>query len=445
MNENSSCLDFGCLLLCIIILPFCFLFLKCDAEKTEKEEAIYTVLKNKKEKSVNIDSIISYQEQIYNLKQDREELANLIHDLQHCNKYERSLVALNDFHSKFEDLGFVSYNMALTYLAVGKKNDAINILDSLIHKPIILEKPSKVSKIFNWFLDEGNGQFMHNIYLDYAYSIEVFLYSILVRNAISKSKWEKLECLSYIEKNTIELDSIMTELHDYQKSNRKCQDYFYSEKINIQHCFLSFPILNPSNTNRNIVGCYSITDRIYDLKWLIMNLYLNIYDSCYGYKKSAEHFKKILSVHKLYTEAFQHYLIDSYLNLGNKKKAFPSKISYEDFKKFKCDSICYILLAKPTTLFSKANKSEFINKGIYYPTIILKLNDWNFYNNKNIWVTLKEFEHSNKEIFLLNEDYSVRKTNISTKKIGAFLEARPISSLLFEQLKIDFKNTINNE
>lgn len=405
MNEKSSCLDFGCLSLCIIILPFCFLFMKCDADKTE-EETIYTILKNKKEKSTNFDSIISYQKQIYELKQNREELVTLIHDLQYYNKYEKSLVVLNEFRSKYEDIGFVSFNMALTYLAMGKKKDALNILDSLIHKIIIFKEPSNASKMFNWFLDEGNGHFMHNTYLDYAYSVEVFLYAILLRNTISKSKWEKLKCLSYIERNAIETDSIMTELQHFQEINKKCRDFFYSQNIKIQHCFLSFP----ANSIGNDVGCYSIINKIYDLKWLIMNLYLDTYDSCYGYKETARHFKKILSDHKLYTEAFQHYLIDSYLNLGNKEKVFPSKISYKDFKKFKRDSICHIIVATPTTIFSKDNKSGFIDKGIYYHTIILKLNDWNFYNNKNIWSTLKNDECSNKEIYLLKEDYSVRKS-----------------------------------
>lgn len=49
-----------------------------------------------------------------------------------------------------------------------------------------------------------------------------------------------------------------------------------------------------------------------------------------------------------------------------------------------------------------------------------------------------------RNIFIKRRLFS-KKINIRTKKLGVYLETKPVSSLLFELLKNDFKDTINNK
>lgn len=402
-------------------------WLRLDNKKAEVNEKMYQETLAELSTPISIDKACVLWKNAYDYAGSDNDrrlcLGKLILCYENMGDLFQAQSLLEKYETEFEESTSTTIHSAIILAKTGDEQKCKHILDSLIDTPIFFDEPSFIKKSLD-LLCGNTKEAQSDAYLDYFYEFICRLVSIQFRASIEPDNINRVECLGRFEKYE-SIDNVIKKYQDFCESQSGALSFFHKQRICIlqqTHLYMPLNYWNPE---------IAIDDAL-RFKWNFIQMFLDEYDSCYGFEYTKEHFRNIIASNKVSSEGYQKFLIDAYMESGNKNSKY--SLDYEGYKSLFRNGWGWLVQLTPTSLLNQP--SAFINAGVTKPCILLSCNGWNVCDSTLFTrdMVLKD-KGKTKQVIILKDDFSTDTLRIQEDLLGVNISYRHVNSLTLDLVR----------
>lgn len=414
----------------VIVLAFIALviWIRWDNNKEEQDNNKYDNLIAELSRPMPWDKASALWMEAYNVARDNNKRrwckGQLIMGYEHNRDLSQALKLLSDYEEEFEPSTPTAVHRAILLVKCGEEQKGKQMLDSISVSSITYDAPSSWDNCVDLLFNGSKGENANEAYLNFFNEYVCRLVALSYRASMETDSLSRAQCLEKYE-NVADVDSLIKEYQKFISDQPQASLYFYNQQMRIQqyiHLYLFQNYWNPDNA----------VDDIMRFKWTFILTYLDAYDNCYGYNKTKEKFKKIVSRKKVASEGYQKWLINAYLECDSQNSKY--LLNYDEYKKLNRNGYGWLVKLSPNT--SLGAPSAFVNAGVTKPCILLSCNDWSICDSTllNRDMILKD-KGKVKNVVILKDDFSTDTLKIKEDLLGVIISYRPVNSMTLDLVR----------
>lgn len=417
----------------IVLLFFICLitWIRYEIHKEEEDERKYNQLMRELAHPLPMDKTAKLWRKAYSFASGYNErrfcLGKEILSYEQMGDFQKATKLLYQYEDEFETCTPTLVHRAMLLSKMGNTHKAKWILDSICSAPNVYKEPSTWEKAEDFIL-LGNkktpqNEAYTNVLFEYVCKLVAFSY----RAGLETDSLKRLNCFKQFEKLS-NIDPYIKEYSAFIEDNNQSYSFYLNERIRIlqqTHLYLFQNSWDPNNA----------IDDVLRFKWTFLQMYLDEYDRCHGYKRTKTHFKNLLKKCGLASEGYQRYLVDAYLNIDSGSSNY--NMQYEEFKNLRRGTFRWLVKLTPMTIFGKS--SAFINAGITKPCILIRCNDWALCDSVPFTRgTALRYKGKMKHVIVLTDDYKTDTINTNEDLLGVKISYRPATSMTIDMMMKQF-------